>query len=77
MTAECISKCVPFVPTPESEMWRILQLVGLRPKEVFVELGCGDGQNLRIAAAEFGAIGIGYELDEVMKFEHFVLNFFV
>ena len=63
MTTECESECVPFVPTPDEEVRRGFRYVNLKPNEVFVELGCGDGKNLRIATSEFGAIGIGYELN--------------
>ena len=57
------SECVVYVPTPEEEIRTALQKVNLKPGETFVELGCGDGRNLNIAASEFGAKCIGYELN--------------
>ena len=57
------SECVVYVPTPEEEIRTALQKANLKPGETFVELGCGDGRNLKIAASEFGAKCIGYELN--------------
>ncbi|MCW3130651.1 MAG: class I SAM-dependent methyltransferase [Methanophagales archaeon] len=57
------SECVVYVPTPEEETRTALQKAKLKPGETFVELGCGDGRNLKIAASEFGAKCIGYELN--------------
>lgn len=64
MSNECeVSECVPFVPTPDEEVRTAFHTVRLAPGEVVVELGCGDGKNLKLAAVEFGANGIGYELN--------------
>jgi len=57
------NECVVYVPTPEEETRTALQKANLRAGETFVELGCGDGRNLKIAASEFGAKCIGYELN--------------
>ena len=57
------NECVVYVPTPEEEIRTALRKANLKPGEVFVELGCGDGRNLKIAASEFGAKCIGYELN--------------
>jgi SAM-dependent methyltransferase len=61
--SDCKDVCVPFVPSPDSEVRTALEMGNLKPGEVFLELGCGDGRNLRLAALEFGARGIGYEFD--------------
>jgi len=39
------------------------KVANLKPGELVVELGCGDAQNLIIAAKEFGARGIGIEIN--------------
>ncbi|WP_069807458.1 class I SAM-dependent methyltransferase [Vulcanisaeta thermophila] len=46
---------VPFVPTPEVVVRRMLQLANVRRDEVVYDLGCGDGRVVIIAAREFGA----------------------
>lgn len=56
----------PFSPTPSKEIREAFQYMGLSSQDVVLELGCGDARNLILAAKEFGAKGIGYELsDEV------------
>lgn len=52
----------PFVRTPRSVVRAGLKLADLRPGEMLVDLGCGHGQTLTIAAREFGAHAVGYEL---------------
>lgn len=46
---------VPFVPTPEVVVRRMLQLANVRSGEVVYDLGCGDGRIVIMAAREFGA----------------------
>lgn len=46
---------VPFVPTPEVVVRRMLQLANVRKDEVVYDLGCGDGRIVIMAAREFGA----------------------
>ncbi len=53
---------VPFVPSPEVVVRRMLQLADVRENEVVYDLGCGDGRVLIIAAKEFGARAIGIEI---------------
>jgi len=60
----CDVKCVPFVRSDAQLVREGFKIANLQPNELVVELGCGDAQNLIIAATEFGAIGIGYEIDE-------------
>lgn len=56
---------VPWVPTREARIRRALQLAGIRPGEIFYDLGAGDGRVLLIAAEEFGAQAIGIEIGPV------------
>jgi len=40
---------VPFVPSPEVVIRRMLQLADVRENEIVYDLGCGDGRVLIIA----------------------------
>lgn len=53
---------VPFVPTPEVVVRRMLQLARVRPGEVLYDLGSGDGRIVMMAAKEFGAVAYGVEI---------------
>ncbi len=53
---------VPFVPTPEGVVRRMLELAEVKPGELVYDLGCGDGRILIIAASEFGARAVGIEI---------------
>ena len=54
----------PFwAATGDDRIGEALRLVGLRPGERFVDLGCGDGRVLLRAAEDFGAQVHGFELD--------------
>jgi len=54
----------PFVASPETVIRRLLTMAELKPGEIFVDLGAGDGRPVIIAAREFGARAIGVELRE-------------
>jgi ubiquinone/menaquinone biosynthesis C-methylase UbiE len=47
---------VPFVPTPEVVVRRMLQLANVKKDEVLYDLGCGDGRIVIMAAREFKAL---------------------
>jgi len=53
---------VPFVPTPPEVIRELLKMADLKPGETLLDLGCGDGRVLVMAAKEFGAKAIGIEL---------------
>jgi len=57
-----MARGVPFVSTPRSKYRQILKAVELKPGEVIYDVGCGKATLLIMAAKEFGAKGIGYEL---------------
>ncbi|MBI4598636.1 methyltransferase domain-containing protein [Candidatus Uhrbacteria bacterium] len=58
---------VPWVPTPPRIGREMYKLIGLKPGERVLDLGCGDGSLLIAAAKEFGATGVGYELHPVLR----------
>ncbi len=53
-----------FVPTPQDVVVAMLELAGLQADEIVCDLGSGDGRIPITAARNFGAKGIGYELDQ-------------
>lgn len=52
----------PYLPTMRRQRETALGLLGLKPDQVFYDLGCGDGRLLRDAAKR-GVRAIGYELN--------------
>jgi predicted RNA methylase len=52
----------PFVASPVPVVRRLLTLAELKPREIFFDLGAGDGRPVIIAAQEFGARAVGVEL---------------
>ena len=53
----------PFITTPDEVVQRMLELAGTRPADLVVDLGSGDGRIVIAAAKQFGARGLGIELD--------------
>jgi hypothetical protein len=52
-------------PTQARPRWirQALAQAGVQPGELVIDLGAGDGRVLRIAAREFGARAVGYEIE--------------
>ena len=55
---------VPFVPTPEPVVRRMLRVANVKPGELVYDLGAGDGRILLSAVKDFDARAIGVELHE-------------
>jgi SAM-dependent methyltransferase len=53
---------VPYVPTPPEVVTAMLQLARVGPDDVVYDLGSGDGRVVITAAKDFGARGMGVEL---------------
>jgi len=53
----------PFVVTPPDVVQEMLKLAEMRPDDVVYDLGSGDGRIVITAAREYGARGIGFELE--------------
>lgn len=54
---------VPFVPTPQAVVDRMLDLAKVKPDDLIYDLGSGDGRIVITAAKRYGARGIGIDLD--------------
>ncbi len=55
----------PYLPTRRVQADQALDMLNLKPGEVFVDLGCGDGAML-VQAAKRGLISYGYELNPLV-----------
>jgi len=53
-----------YFPTPSDIVTRMLREVDLKPGQKLVDLGSGDGRIVIEAAKSFGALAVGYEIDE-------------
>ncbi len=61
---------VPYVPTPEHVVRKMLELAGAGPNDIVYDLGAGDGRIVIIAVREFNvkkAIGIEIRSDLVRE----------
>lgn len=57
---------LPYLPSPESVIVKALEMAQLKPGEKLVDLGCGDGRVLVIAAKRCGAYAVGVELNPLL-----------
>lgn len=54
---------VPYFESPYEDVFRMLELAQVGSSDTVMDLGSGDGRIVITAAREFGACGIGVELD--------------
>lgn len=54
---------VPFVPTPQPVVDKMLEMARVKKGDQVYDLGCGDGRIVVTAAKRFGARGVGIDLD--------------
>ena len=54
---------VRYVPTPQRVVRQMLRLAGVGPTDLVYDLGSGDGRIPITAAREFGARGVGIDID--------------
>jgi len=54
---------VEFVPTPHEVVAEMLKTAQVTARDVVYDLGCGDGRIVISAAKEFGARGVGVDID--------------
>ena len=60
---EPVKKDVPYVPTPQELVDRMLEMAKVTDKDVVYDLGCGDGRMVVTAAKKYGARGVGVDID--------------
>jgi SAM-dependent methyltransferase len=53
----------PYVPSTRHNVDEMLRLAGTEPQDVVYDLGSGDGRIVIAAARDYGARGVGIELD--------------
>jgi cyclopropane fatty-acyl-phospholipid synthase-like methyltransferase len=58
-----LARDVPFVPTPERVVEKMLEVAKVGPKDVVYDLGSGDGRIVIAAARTHGARGVGIDID--------------
>jgi SAM-dependent methyltransferase len=54
---------VVYVPTPHAVVAEMLRMAKVGPKDTVYDLGCGDGRIVIAAARDFGARGVGIDID--------------
>jgi hypothetical protein len=62
ITAE-VPYAAPFVPTPQDIVMAMLELAEVGPDDYLIDLGSGDGRIVLTAVRDFGARGLGVELN--------------
>ena len=68
-TADDTDKDALYVPTAPSVVRTMLEVAGVTEGDVVYDLGSGDGRIPIMAAKEFGASGVGLEIDSVLVAE--------
>jgi ubiquinone/menaquinone biosynthesis C-methylase UbiE len=53
----------PYVRTPDHVVSAMLKLAGVKASDLVYDLGCGDGRIVISAAKEYGARGVGIDID--------------
>jgi hypothetical protein len=56
-------KIVPYVPTPQEVVDRMLEIAQVKKGDVVYDLGSGDGRIVVTAAKKYGVKAIGFEID--------------
>jgi hypothetical protein len=56
---------VPYVPTPQAVVDRMLDMAKVTPQDYLIDLGSGDGRIVVTAAKKYGARGFGVDLNPV------------
>jgi SAM-dependent methyltransferase len=58
-----VDASVPYVPTPQSVVERMLQMAQVGPGDYLIDLGSGDGRIIVTAAQKYGARGFGVDIN--------------
>ena len=54
---------VPYLPTTEPAVQAMLKLAGVKSGDIVYDLGCGDGRIVVAAAKDYGARGVGIDIN--------------
>lgn len=65
IAASAAEPSVPYVPTPQEVVERMLEIAKVGPQDYLIDLGSGDGRIVVTAAKKFGARGFGVDLNPV------------
>src|SRR3972149_4290573 len=65
LAAGAAESSVPYVPTPQEVVERMLEMARVGPHDYLIDLGSGDGRIVVTAARKFGARGFGVDLNPV------------
>jgi protein-L-isoaspartate O-methyltransferase len=57
-------RAAPYVPSPQLVVTEMLKLANVGPSDFVIDLGSGDGRIVLTAAKQFGARGLGVEIQE-------------
>jgi precorrin-6B methylase 2 len=57
------AKDVPYVPTPQTVVDKMLEIAALTKDDVVYDLGSGDGRIVITAAKKYGVRGVGVDID--------------
>ena len=63
LVPSALARDVPFVPTPEKVVDRMLEIAKVGPNDLVYDLGSGDGRIVIAAAKKHGARGVGIDID--------------
>lgn len=58
-----VKKDVPYVPTPQEVVDKMLELADPKEGEIMYDLGCGDGRIVVTAVKKYGVKGTGVDID--------------
>jgi len=61
--ARAADASVPYVPTPQNVVDRMLEIAHVGPQDYVIDLGSGDGRIVVTAAQKYGARGFGVDLN--------------
>jgi hypothetical protein len=56
-------KIVPYVPTPQEVVEKMLEMAQVKKGDVVYDLGSGDGRIVVTAAKKYGVRAVGFEID--------------
>jgi precorrin-6B methylase 2 len=56
-------RLAPSVPSPQEVIERMLEVAQVKPSDLVIDLGCGDGRILITAVQKFRAKALGIEID--------------